>query len=168
MQEMGFGVPEWNGLSCIPKRKFHWVFSIPGISGSSGLPCKVGARPSINFREIEIQHVNEIIYFPGKPEWKQLQLTLFDIEENETGATHPIMQWIEAAYDPRGGDWFPSFNNAFRKQTGTLTMLDGCGEPGEMWSFDGLWPQTADFGELDMSNYDIATCEVTLRYDRAY
>ena len=49
-----------------------------------------------------------------------------------------------------------------------LVLYDGCGNPLEMWSFDGLWPQAAEFGQLDMSSAEVVTCDVTMRYDRAY
>jgi hypothetical protein len=162
--DMGFG-QEW-GDFCL-KRKFRWLFTIPDVSadGIGTLPPSRGARPSISFREIEIQHYNEMIYFPGKPEWKTIPLVLFDVPTN---GIHPVLKWIAAAYDPQTGLWTPSFNDGFREEMAILELYDGCGNVIECWQFDGLWPQAADFGELDMGSTEIVTCDVTLRYDRAY
>jgi hypothetical protein len=162
---MGFD-STWAGSiqnACL-KRKFRWRFFLPGVNDS--LPCSRGNRPGFNFREIEIQHLNEIIYFPGKPEFKQISLTMYDIKQNE--GLHPIMQWIANAYDPMEGTWMPSFNDGFRKQDCHLDLYDGCGTIIESWQFDSCWPQAAEFGELDMNNMELVTCDVTLRFDRAY
>src|SRR5581483_11741300 len=54
------------------KRKFRWLFKIPNISASgiNSLPPKSGARPSLQFKEAEVQHLNETVYYPMKPDWK--------------------------------------------------------------------------------------------------
>ena len=45
------------------KQKFRWEFSIPGISqsGVNSLPPSKAARPSMDFKEQEAQHLNETI-----------------------------------------------------------------------------------------------------------
>ena len=101
MPSMGFG-SEWKNF-CGVKQKFRWLFQIPKVSsqGVGTLPPSSGNRPSISFREIEIQHYNEIIYIPGKPEWKQIQLVLYDVKTG--GGLHPVLTWIKGAYDPQQG-----------------------------------------------------------------
>ena len=54
------------------------------------------------------------------------------------------------------------------KKNARLELLSGCGDILEMWFFENAWPQTVEFGELDMSSSEYVTAEITLRYDRAF
>mgnify|MGYP006056045779 CR=1 FL=1 len=147
------------------KRKFRWLLKIQGVSadGIDALPPQKGARPNVSFREIEAQHVTETVYFPGKPEWKPINLTLYETNAGE----HPVWRWIKSLYDPRAGTWNPSCNG-FKKPEARLELYDGCGEVLETWVYENVWVQSAEFGDLDMSSPDVVTCDLTLRYDRAY
>jgi hypothetical protein len=54
------------------------------------------------------------------------------------------------------------------KERATLEMYNGCGDVLETWVFENAWPQAVEFGDLDMSSSDVVTCDLTIRYDRAY
>jgi hypothetical protein len=149
------------------------------------LPPLKGARPNLGFKEIEAPHVFENIYFPGRPDWKPIEMVLYDycIDGNHPNGTHPIFQWIRRIYevnvgyyrpiaanvdvDPSVGSSVFGFDVSFKKN-GYLDLYDGCGNVIESWRFDNCWPLNANFGELDMGNSEVLTCDVTLRYDRAY
>jgi hypothetical protein len=165
MVKMGlnFGL-ESSGQFC--KRKFRWLMKIEGISsdGVNALPPTRSARPQLSFKEMEIRHVTENIYYPQKPEWRPVQLTLYDLQKN---GQHPIFDWLTKCYDSRSGVWTPVASSTFIKQA-RLEMYNGCGEIVESWIFEEAWPQAVDFGELDMNNSEIVTCDLTLRYARAY
>lgn len=144
------------------KRKFRWSFSVAGVSGASGvLPPSKSARPSLSFREMEIKHLTETIYYPARPEWKPISLVLYD---TATGRS-PVFEWIQQAYDPQSGSWSPVSNLLSEAK---LDLYDGCGTIIETWIYEDAWPQVAEFGELDMSSSEIVTCDLTLRYARAY
>lgn len=152
-------------------RKFRWLFFIDGVSddGTTALPPDKGARPSLNFKEIEAQHLNETIYFAGKPDWKPITLTLFDLKTNG----NPIFKWLKEQYEPcqDKGTWKrPSVSDAGGgwKRTARLEMYDGCGNVMERWVYRNIWPNNIEWGDLDMSNNDYVTVELTLRYDRAW
>jgi hypothetical protein len=111
--------------------------------------------------------LNETIYFPSKPEWKPIPLSLYDIKKTE----NPVINWLKNIYDAKAGTWSPSLNSVEElkgKKKCTLQMYDGCGEVIESWIFENAWPQNIEFGELDMSASDVMTIDLTLRYDRAY
>jgi hypothetical protein len=152
------------------KRKFRWLFKIEGVSadGVNTLPPDKGARPSLSFKEVEVQHLNEVIYFPGKPDWKPINLTLFDLKKNN----NPVINWLNNQYNAQGGRWRIGYGGVpddmrFKKNA-RLEMYDGCGEVLETWVFDNIWPNNIEWGELDMSDASYATIDLTLRYDRAY
>ncbi len=151
------------------KRKFRWMFRITGITDSSSgafvLPPSKSARPNLSFKEQEAQHLNETIWFPIKPEWKPITVTLYDIKGN----SNPVFDWLKQIYDPERGNWSPAISGADGfKRRATLELLDGAGEIMEKWVYENAYPQAAEFGELDMSSSEVVTIDLTLRYDRAY
>lgn len=168
-QNMGMG-KLGTGDVCV-MRKFRWLFFIDGVcdDGTSALPPDKGARPSLNFKEMEAQHLNETIYFPAKPDWKPITLTLFDLKLKR----NPVFGWLREQYDVCGGE-DPASETAIWKRPGAfkkdarLEMYDGCGNVVEKWWFKNAWPNNIEWGDLDMQNSDYVTVELTLRYDRAW
>lgn len=166
-------------FSCV-KRKFRFLFEIQGITDISdplvALPAQKATRPSISLKEMDVPHLQETIYLPGRPDWKQLSVTLYDVNKN-----HPIWKWLLSFYNPgpsnreadilNGG--FPNspgyfgFAKPFKKDS-ILYVLDGCGNEMERWVYQNCWPTEIDYGDMDMSDTDILTINLTMRYDRAY
>jgi hypothetical protein len=160
---MGFDFGLESPNLCL-KRKFRWLFKVQDVSaqGTNALPPEKGARPSLSFKEIEVQHLNEIIYYPSKPDWKPVTLTLYDLQKNE----NPVFKWLKEKYDPKEGTW--KVGQQFKKPVATLEMYDGCGNIQESWTFENVWPNNIEWGELDMADSSYVVVELTLRYDRAY
>ena len=150
-------------------RKFRWLFKIDEVcaQGVNSLPPEKGARPSLSFKEVEVQHLNEIIYYPSKPDWKPINLTLYDLKKNQ----NPVLNWIKEQYDTQNGTWKVGYggdDRKFKKENATLEMYDGCGNVIETWKFINVWPNNIEWGELDMQDNNYLTIDLTLRYDRAY
>lgn len=165
-----------NGDAKICKRKHRWLFKISGVSASDSnsggiksLPPSRSARPNLSFQEMSAKHLNEDVYYPAKPDWKPIQLTLYDLKTGENNK-HPVFEWIKKAYDPtpKKESWSPSVGNDFIKQDVRLELYDGCGNTIETWVYQNAWPQAINFMDLDMGANEILTCELTLRYVRAY
>lgn len=172
-QNMGMG-KLGTGEVCV-MRKFRWLFFVDGVcdDGTKAMPPDKGARPSLSFKEIEAQHLNETIYFPGKPDWKPITITLFDLK----GSGNPVFNWLTEQYnvcngDPEGGSKFAATAEWLRpsgfKKLARLEMYDGCGNVVERWWYQNVWPNNIEWGDLDMQNSDYVTVELTLRYDRAW
>lgn len=167
-RNMGFEFGLENPEVCF-KRKHRWLLVIPDVSaeGVNTLPPLKGARPSLSFKEMEAQHLNETIYFPAKPEWKPITLSLYDIKKPGFNQ-HPVFEWIKKIYNPQqDARWVPSCDG-FKKNIARLELYDGCGNTIEQWIFESVWPQAVEFGDLSMASSDIVTLELTLKYDRAY
>lgn len=163
---LDFGLEEGQWKFC--KRKFRWLLKIEEVCGTKSggakvLPPLKSARPSLTFREMEARHLNEHVFYPAKPEWAPISLVLFDLKKDK----HPVFDWIKKAYDPKKGDWFPSAQNNFIKHA-DLELYDGCGNLVETWVYEEVWPQVIEFGELDMGASELVTCDLKLRYARAY
>lgn len=153
------------------KRKFRWLFKIPDIcaTGIYTLPPSKASRPTLTFKEISAEHLNETIYYPGKPDWKPISLTLFDLQREKS---HPITDWIKAQYDASDGQnkgkWYRPLENGDFKKTATLELYNGCGYILETWTLENVWPQSINFDDLDMTSSDCVIIDLTLRYDRAF
>lgn len=159
-------------------RKFRWLFMIEGVSGvAKALPPLKAARPTLSFREQMVAHLVENIYYPVRPEWKPITLTLYEIRQpNILAGRNPVMEWVQKLYNSTSGDWLPihqegcgeSAQGQCFKRNAILCLYDGCGKVMESWQLDNIWPQNVVWGELDMGTSDIVTVDVTLRYDRAW
>lgn len=167
MAKMGlqFGL-EGNGQFC--KRQFRWLFYIPKVCGDSSpganaLPPEKGARPSLAFKEMNVNHLNEEVFYPAKPDWKPINITLFDLKKSQ----HPVFKWIKEIYDPKNGTYKAPNSGNFIKEC-QLYMLNGCGEIVERWIFEDAWCNNINFRDLDMTQTGLVMCEITLRYARAY
>ena len=182
------------------KKKNRWLFTL-GTANVRGaevniiddgsavnvLPPLRSQRPNLTFKEMTAQHLHETVYYPAKPDWKPIQLTLYDVR---TTGGHPIFEWIKKCYNPTTtktnpvltanpddadevvpSTWFAPIGNGvggFIRPDATLTLFDGCGNIIERWIYQAVWPQNIDFQDLDMGNSDYVTCDLTLRYVRAY
>ena len=155
------------------KRKFRWLFKIDEISamGADSLPPLRASRPSITFKEQEVQHLTETVYYPMKPEYKPINLTLYDIKH---GSKNPIFNWLKRLFSPEdNANWQAPVKPAgsqdpFIFNEATLELYDGCGEVVELWVYESVWPQSCEFGELEMATSDVLTVDLTLRYARSY
>lgn len=170
---MGYGL---ESNTSIVMRKHHWLFKLKGISCqdsavSKALPARRSARPGLSWKEEEFPHLNENISYPMKPEWKPIQLHLYDL----SCRNNPVYNWIvknqsltgSGIYNPRDGFFRPVIS-AGLKRTATLEMLDGCKNIVETWVFEGCYPKSIEWGDLEMDLSDVVTVDITLGYDRAY
>ena len=163
---------EGDGRFC--KRQFRWMFTVDNIIGdqsAGGLQClppEKGARPNLAFKEMNAQHLIEEVFYPAKPEWRPITVTVFDLTKNN----HPIWKWVKELYNPKEGIFSepnknPGITEGFIRQC-TLQLFDGCGEIVERWIYDDCWPQSVNFQSLDMTQNGLVMCDITLRYARAY
>src|SRR5574343_525226 len=117
-------------------RQHHWLFIIPGISaddapGSKALPPEKSARPNISFKEMDVNHLIEDVYFPAKPDWKPINIVLCDLLR----VSHPVFDWLKEIYDPQVGKFFEPNSKRLIKEC-ELKMLDGCGNTIERWIYE--------------------------------
>lgn len=161
MARMGLDFGLDKGKYC--KKKFRWLMIIDGVSAPILPPWK-GSRPNLAFKEMEIRHLNEDIYYPMKPDWKPINLVLYDVD---VGGGNPVWKWIQLAYNPNSNSkWSPVAGTGFLK-TAVLKLFDGCGNTIEQWEFEESWPAQVNFQTLDMSSNELAVIDITLRYARA-
>jgi hypothetical protein len=176
MAKMGFAFGLESGKYC--KRQFRWIFEIPDVvadetaaqRGIDALPPEKAARPSLAFKEMDVKHLTEDVFYPAKPEWKPVTITVWDLAT----ASNPVFEWVKYFYNPQSGiltepNTKRNANNQSLFRNCYLKMLNGCGtEVLETWVWEDAWPQAVNFQTLDMTANGITMCDITLRYARAY
>lgn len=159
------------------KRQNRFIMYIPGITHtvtgqraiSKVMVEEKSSRPNISFKEIEVPHLIETIYFAGRPDWKPLKVTLYDVAND-----NPAWDWVKANYavDSNNNQVSVQYKGSLAgsnfKRTIQIFMLDGCGNAIEAWTYMNAFPTDVEFGETDMTGNDVMKVNLTLRYDRAY
>lgn len=160
----GMGIGRLGGDNVVFKRKFRWVFSIDFCTGKN-VPAyyvKTASRPDLSIEETEINFLNAKTWIPGKASWEAITVTYYDVA---TADNIQLWSWIASVYDFTNPDCL--YMNAKRKDyagVGTLYLLDGCGNPVEMWEMRDMWMTSVKFGDLDYASSDTVDIELTLRY----
>jgi hypothetical protein len=162
------------------KRKFRWSFRVDQIGGNAGnfiepYWVKVANRPNVTVEETEINFMHGKMYIPGKATFDAISITYYDIASKSTTTLEPLYDWIGTVFDflgPEGTRENANMSSIAEGQggysaLGSLELYDGCGQPLEQWTLQQCWPQAVNFGDLDYSNNEENTIEVTLRYQWA-
>ena len=160
---MGIGQLGFSNL--IFKRKFRYTFELFDICGGQSVPrhyVKVAARPSLSIEETEVNFLNAKTWIPGKASWETITVTYIDVA---TADAAPLFTWLASVYnftDPINLGMGSSRDDY--AATAVVKLWDGCGSLLETWEMRDMWPTAVNFGDLDYSNSEEATIELTLRY----
>jgi hypothetical protein len=157
--------------SVIFKRKFRWTMKIIYcISGTQKTVAeefvKIGARPQIDIEETEINYLHGKMWIPGKATWQTMTVTYYDVAGKAPGVNFlGLFGWIASVYDITDPTklYMGSRLSDYEGQA-NIFLYDGCGNALEGWLLNNVWPQSVNFGELDMSSSEECTVELTLRY----
>tara|TARA_R100000152_G_C6755911_1_gene179663 strand:- start:342 stop:830 length:489 start_codon:yes stop_codon:yes gene_type:complete len=142
-----------------PKLKHRYIMQIDGIPAYL---IKATARPTIQFEEVKLEHMNVKRFVKGKGEWQQLSVTLYD--PVVPSASQAVMEWIRLSHESvTGRDGYADF---YKKDI-TFQVLGPVGDIVEEWKLKGAFIQQANFGELSFDSNDPVDIALTLRYDYA-
>jgi hypothetical protein len=148
------------------KRKFRWTFEIFGFCNNekNKVPehfVRVAARPNLAIEEREINHLNAKMWITGKGTWDTINVTYIDVAHDEMRS---LWNWLATLYDFTNPINLTNAEKRDWDATGVLNMYDGCGTLLETWQLQHMFPTQINFGDLDYSNSEEATIELTLRY----
>ena len=143
-----------------PKTKNRFIMYIEGVPAYL---IKTAKRPSIEFEEITLDHINVKRYIKGKGAWSAIDVTLYD--PVVPSAAQAVMEWVRLSHESvTGRDGYSDF---YKKDI-SFNLLGPVGDVVEEWTLKGAWVQDANFNELDFSNgTDPVDIELSLRYDYA-
>ena len=142
-----------------PKVKNRFIMYIEGVPAYL---VKTAKRPSIEFEEITLDHINVKRYIKGKGAWSAIDVTLYD--PVVPSAAQAVMEWVRLSHESvTGRDGYSDF---YKKDV-TFNMLGPVGDVVEEWTLKGAWIKSAAFGDLDYSSSNPVEITVSMRYDYA-
>jgi hypothetical protein len=162
---MGMGIGRLGAPNIIIKRKFRWTLRIETPRGT--IPehyVKVAARPQLDIDETEINFLNATTWIPGKGKWQPITVSYIDVAADDVG---PLYDWIASVYNfntQNPSTDLPQTEKIGWNATAILQVYDGCGKALERWKLQSVWPQSVNFGDLDMADSSELTIDLTLRY----
>jgi hypothetical protein len=142
-----------------PKMKNRYVMEIDGIPSYM---VKAAARPSIQFENVVLDHINIKRKLQGKGEWQDITVTLYD--PIVPSAAQAVMEWVRLGHESITGR--RGYADFYKKDI-TFYMLGPVGDKIEQWTIKGAFIQSANFGDLSFDSNEPATIELTLSYDYA-
>ena len=142
-----------------PKMKNRYVMEWDGVPSYM---VKAANRPSIQFENVVLDHINIKRKLQGKGEWQDITITLYD--PIVPSAAQSVMEWIRLGHESITGR--RGYADFYKKDI-DLYMLGPVGDKIEQWKIKGAFIQAANFGDLAFESNDVATIELTLSYDYA-
>ena len=157
-------------------RAYQWEISfvrnlIFGGNGSVQTPLTLGAKQvngiGYTVEDIEVNRVNDKVYYPGRPSMDELVVTFDNLQKEKLDKL--LYEVMAMSYDPRTGkintmqgDDLASYSTKFEMQ---VTQLEGNGTPRNIIRLFGAYPKKITHGEYNYSTNEFHTIEMTFRYD---
>ena len=142
-----------------PKMKNRFIMNIDGIPAYL---IKTANRPSIQFDEVVLEHMNVTRYVKGKGRWQPIEITLYD--PVVPSAAQSVMEWVRLSHESvTGRDGYSDF---YKKEV-TFQLLDPVGDVVEEWVLKGCFIESATFNDLDFASSDPVDVTLSLKYDYA-
>ena len=145
-------------------RKHRWKFTI--ISGGlskEAVYLSSAQRPHVVVEEAKMEHDQETAYFAGKHHWEPITLVFYDVY-GDAKTSSEIWKWFEKAIKVKSAS--ADVPSAYKKDS-KLEMTKADGSTQETWDIYHSWAIDANWNDLDYSNSEIATIDVSMKYDRA-
>ena len=142
-----------------PKLSNRFIMEIDGIPS---FMVQSFARPSIEFEEIVIPHINTKRYVKGRPTWSDVEVKLYD--PIVPSGAQAVMEWVRLHHESvTGRDGYSDF---YKKDV-TFNVLGPVGDKVEEWTLKGAFIKSANFSDFGFDAANIADITLTLRYDYA-
>lgn len=149
-------------LNYEPLRQNRWLFRFPADLGIQEWWLASAKRPSIKQNATEIPFLNTSTYVVGRYTWDEIQVTLRD--PIGPSASQAVMEWIRLHSESVTGR--QGYAAGYKRDV-ELEMLDPTGVVVSKWILKNTMCTNSDFGNLDYKTDDLATIQITLRFDYA-
>jgi len=163
------------GLDSVRAYQFEMHFDIPEVVRAAGatigedfltLGAKQVTAVGFSTEAIEVNRVNDKVFYPGKASPEELTVTFDNLYQPQIA--NLLWQWFSAIYDPTNGKYNSGRTGAlggFKAQRATLVSLDPHGQPLMETRFFGVYPQAWKTAEYNYGQNDFHTIEMTFKYD---
>lgn len=141
------------------KRTNRFLFSIDN-DPTTKLLVKSAPRPSVNFDEIEIPHINKFRYEAGRARFDPLNITLMDYVA--PSSAQYISEWLASQTESWTGRMGYS---VFYRRSCTLEVLGAVNDVVERWDYFNCFIISSDFGEMTWDSEEPVQINLSIRYD---
>jgi len=170
----------WTNKDVVPKRNFRFLIQFDAYGNNNGASdsndilwfAKNTKLPSVSFGETEHDFLDNKYYYPGRASWEEVSMTLVDPASPD--ATQRTMQMLENCgyVVKKKADDTPetiSKSKAVNSGVGSVTIqvLNDEGTVMEAWTLNNAWIKSVSFSDLDYTNEDLRTIDMSIRYDWA-
>ena len=132
------------------------------LNGIPSFIIKKIARPSVEFGEVLLEHINLKRKLKGKANWQDISLTLYD--PIVPSGAQAVMEWIRTSHESvTGRDGYADF---YKKDI-TINELGPVGDKVGEWVLKGAWAKTVNFGDMDWAVDTPVEIALTLAMDYA-
>lgn len=145
-----------------PLKKNRFVFSFPADTGIQSWWVSTSSLPSINQNATELQFINTSTWVLGRYTWDEITITFRQFIGPSTNQA--LMEWVRLESESVTGR--QGYAAAYKRNISIL-MLDPTGVAVQKWVLVNAFPTTVNFGDLGYDGDDVATTEVTIKYDFA-
>ena len=154
-------------------RSYQWEihFELPAqfTQGKNNKNLTLAAKQvrglGFSVEDIEVNRVNDKVYYPGRPSYEEMEVTFDNLLEYKEGQI--LFDYMRSTFDPVQGTYgtaFTSDNNEY-KMAATVIELNGQMEPTQEIILRGVYPKKYTRGEKNYSTNDFDTIVMTFRYD---
>jgi hypothetical protein len=159
-------------------RAYQWEISFffgREIVGDLQKPLTLAAKQvnGVGFQveDIEVNRVNDKVYFPGRPSMDELVVTFDNLQKARIDKL--LYELMATSYDPRTGilnnKFAPNTDNQTQLRTDKceiqIAQLEGNGIPRNVIRLFGAFPKKITHGEYNYATNEFHTIEMTFRYD---
>lgn len=149
-------------LNYEPLRQNRFLLRFPADLGIQEWWVTKASRPSISMEETTIPFLNTQTYVIGKYSWDTIDVSLRD--PIGPSATQAVMEWVRLHSESVTGR--QGYAAGYKRDV-EIEMLDPTGVVVSKWILKNTMVTKANFDSLDYSSSDLATIDLTLRFDYA-
>lgn len=140
-----------------PNTKNRFIMEIDGIPS---FMIKTASKPSIQFEEVVLDHINVKRKLKGKGEWQNIDLTLYD--PIVPSGAQAVMEWVRLSHESLTGR--DGYAGMYKKDV-DIYQIGPIGDKVSQWKIKGAFIVNASFGDLDWSASDVVDISITLAMD---
>jgi len=171
----------WTDGTAEPKRNFRWLVTFNATAGiDTGNGNMTGVlwfaknvtSPSFNVTSVTHDFLDNKYYYPGRVEWQTISLTLVDpVSPDAVGFVNQLL--TATGYNIKNSGVGIGDAKTISKKGATdaglknlqIDILNADGDSLEKWELQNPFIESAKFGDLDYTNDDLRTVELTIKYD---
>jgi hypothetical protein len=147
------------------KRMHRWRFTTLGaLNRRASVYLQKAQRPHAVIEEAVMHHDQEQVYFAGKHSWEMITLTFYDVTDSSVDASRDIWNWINTVINIQAAS--ANVPTAYKRDS-DLEMTNGFGSAVETWKIFNCWPKDVNWNDIDYTNTEIQTVDVSMRFDKA-